>query len=241
MSRHRDDLVSDFRELGKLLERIGSGPDASVPRVVAAFDVLTDLAEYGYPRGGSGGGRAGGHSDPTQATAFDEARQDEARRLLMDRDEMADAVSVAKMKLQLALRHQEAVLAPKLPIKHKAGCENCDTVKGDDGRPHHLSYQPVKARDLCGWCYRFQYGDGADRPGYGVPPVYAILRWHLDHLGEEVTPRMVRDHMPVEFAAREERKRRPGTCCHPTGKDGAPCAREFMHDGICSPVALVAS
>jgi hypothetical protein len=234
---NREDLAGYLRTIRARLSDLGPGPGTS-PRVVQAFDHLTELAgARAFPRGGSGGGRSGGHADPTAQTAADDARTAEADRLLADRDLIFRKLEVAANAMSEAHDMIDLLFNPRAPIKANPGCVVCDTVRGDDHKPHPESWQPVKARERCGWHYRFRFGDGPERPGFGVDPVAELNRWHLDHLGEELRPSMVRDHMPDEFRAREERKRRPGICHHPTGKDGAPCALPFMHEGQCSPTA----
>lgn len=225
------ELASLLRDVKQLLMQLEGDPK---PRVVVAFDHLTDLADHAYGRGGSGGGRSNGHSDPTGQAFFDQQRKDDSQRIIDDRNDMADALLGAKHKLKLAVKYQEAALDPKHPIQHKPGCEVCDTVRADDGQPHHLSWQPVKARGLCGWHYRFQYGDGPSAPGYGVSPTAELNRFHLDHPADELRPSMVRDHMPEAFAAREARKRKPGLCHQPCGKTNEPCVRPFLHVGPCA-------
>lgn len=236
---NRDDLAKHLRRIRSQLSELGPGP-GTAPRVLQAFDHLTDLAQArAYPRGGSGNGRSGGHSDPTAQSAEDLARTAEADRLLSDRDLIYRKLETAATSMTEAVTMIDLLFNPRTPIKGNPGCIICDAVRGRDGRPHELSWQSVKARERCGWHYRFRFGEGPDRPGFGVDPVAELNLWHLDHLGEELRPSMVRDHMPDEFAAREERKRRPGTCCHPTGKTNAPCVLPFLHDGQCSPVVTV--
>lgn len=233
----REDLAGNLKTIRARLSELGPGAGTQ-PRVVQAFDHLTALADArAFPRGGSGGGGGkGSHSDPTAHSATDEQRQAEAAKLIADRDRICKSLETAAKALDETEEMVDLLFNPNTPSKASPGCVVCDLVRGDDGRPHPMSWQAVKARERCGWHYRFRFGDGPDRPGFGTDPVLALNRWHLDHLGEELRPSLIRDHMPVEFGAREARKRRPGTCHYPTGKDGAPCVREFMHDGICSPV-----
>lgn len=225
--------VELLRDIRLVFDELWSAPEQ--PRAVRAYTHLDDLARArGFGRGGGGGGRGRGtHSDPVARTALDDAARREANRLIDERDEIVDALKGALMKLQLAEKRVAQTLEPNAPINYKPGCVNCATVTDDEGRPHFEAYQEVKARGLCGWCYRFQFGDGEGRPGYGVKPTAGILRWHLDHLGTEVPKSMMKDQMPDAYRAREMRKANPGGCFQRAGKNDAPCALAFMHDGAC--------
>lgn len=228
--------VELLRDIRVLFNELWSAPEQ--PRAERACEQLADQAQRGYPRGGRGGGRArGSHADPVLRTVLDERARAEAARLLSERDEIIDGLKGALMKLQAVEKRVAQTLEPNAPINYKPGCLNCSTVAGDDGRPHFESYQEVKARGVCGWCYRFQFGDGEGRPGYGVKPTAAILRWHLDHLGTEVPKSMMKDQMPDAHRAREMRKTDPGGCFQPTFINGVAgiCARTFMHEGQCLP------
>lgn len=220
-----DDPRTLLDDIHILLTELWSAPQR--PRALRAYDRLTALARPGLNRrGGSGGTRdKSTHTDPVLQALLDEASQAESARLLGERDDIVEGLKGALMKLQAVERRVAATLEPNAPINYKPGCSNCSTVRDDSGRAHWLSYQEVKARGLCGWCYRFQYGDGEGRPGYGVPPTRELLRWHLDHLGAEIPKTMMKDHMPEAWAERERRKREgdPGPDAEPS-RSSAPTA-----------------
>lgn len=242
--RHDDlrDLLRTAREHLERLEELVDTPSGPRPRGIAARGRIIAQADLRYPRGGGGNRQGkGGHSDPVAATAADEQRQRESRKIMELVDTLDDDVKVAGFKLEHALKIATAAMQTLPVAKGEPGCSSCERVTVD-GRPHPESFQRVKADGLCSWCYQFVNGAGKDRPGYGMLPVAELVRWHLDHLGSEVRLTHVRDLMPDAFRAREQRKRKPTLCHHPTYLNGVEgtCARPFMHDGQCLPADALA-
>lgn len=230
-------FLRKIRELCAELELTIETPAGPKPRAIAARDRLTEQADNALPSSSSGGRGKGSHSDPTLRAVVDDRAQAEAARIKATRAELDDSIGKARLFLERAAHLTEYTLITRHHApRNNPGCRNCARVIVD-GKPHSEAWQEVKARGLCGWCYRFQYGDGESRPGYGVEPVLELVRWHLDHLGTEAPRALVRDLMPEAARARELRKKRPGICHHPTGKAGEPCALPFMHDGICTPAS----
>lgn len=212
------------RKLLDGLNRTVNTPDGYVPRSVLAGERLRIQAEYVL---GSGGGRGNTHSDPTASAALNDDAKETAAKIEADRMELIDSIKSAVFDLE----RSEKLTSLALITEHHApnniqGCRQCGAVKGDDGQVHPSSFQPIanKALQLCEWCHRFEFGHGRARPGYGEAPHPQLLRWHLDHLGDQAPLRTVRDLHPEAFAAREEAKRNVET-------ELPACGSKLWHDG----------
>lgn len=224
-------LLRDVRRMAGDLEAMVPTPDGPKPLVIFARDRLALQADRSIPGKGTEGGAhgAGDHSDPTLAAASDEASRIIAARIKAARDELDDAIRTAAQRLERALKLAQAAAVTKYHApRNNPGCANCRRVTLHDGTPHPEAWQEVKARGLCGWCYRFEHGDGRDAPGYGVAPVLELVAWHLDHLGTNPPRTLIRDLMPDEYRAREELRRRIASRdTHPAGDTFAAPREDF--------------
>lgn len=186
------------------------GPGGPKPALVFVRDRLAREADDTLPGAGTDGGSRpkGSHSDPTAGLALDNGPKRAAAQSGDTLAELDAAIFDAGLKLARAL---EIVNARKITRHHEPrqnpGCENCRRVTLHNGNPHPEAWQEVKARGLCGWCYRWTHGNGPDRPGLGELPL-ELVAWHLDHLGSEPPRTMLRDLMPEQWKAREETRRR---------------------------------
>ena len=216
-------LLRDARKLADELEAMVDTPDGPKPLLVFARDRLFVQSDRTIPGNGVEGGNRGkgDHADPTAARAMDENAERIAANLRAARKELDDAIVTAVAKLERARDLAEAAAITKYHApRSNPGCRNCARVVTHDGKPHPEAWQPVYAVGLCRWCYLFEQGNGPDRPGYAVPPVYELVAWHLDHLGSEAPRTLIRDLMPDEYRAREEVRRRiAARRAHPTADE----------------------
>lgn len=244
MSKPSEKLLQIRADLDVVLTKRNEGTAdfvREVPRIDTAMQRALD-------RSGAGSlptdGERGGSSSPKDV---DERRMAErvARQAAKDAHDIG--VLVARMKADAAtLRHitdrqAEVVDGTKNTDAGLPGCRSCARKEDDNGvtigGQWAEVYEKSKASGLCRDCWEFESAMDA------IPPV----KWcHLLHTQKKRAANrwLALNHPELVAVAQKRAKvrspKKPKLCGHPTGKDGAPCARRLMHQGECLPAAEIA-
>lgn len=128
----------------------------------------------GFP---SGTGGVGGHSGFTVEGEFIPATSVEMTALARTqaRDEHHDRTTAACKHYERTITALATIVGNLDTIEARA---HHDGTADDIWCAHHLQFQMTEPRyrgDLCLSCYLFKNGKGADEPGYGVLPPFALL------------------------------------------------------------------
>lgn len=195
-----EELVRTIRPRDARLAETARGR-SSTPRI--------DVPD-GYPRGGDGGGRAGGTSDPTGSAV--EQRESQAARMAQLAEDAYDAVfdALAQLKRAESLSAR-ALEPPRMAEPEKRApeaiwCISCarafpkELTKDFPGHTagEAISFEPRSSAtkrsrdDLCNWCLAEWEGSNEVGLRRKLPDTRLVI-WRADHSGRYVTERVRAD------------------------------------------------
>lgn len=240
-------LLRVRKTLDTVLAKVDIGTQAdyrSPARVDLAHRRALDRAGGGQLPGPTRGGSSSPPEKDERIEAERVKRQAErdARRL----EELSRQVDIAMREIAtITDRQAEVIHESKLPVNVLPGCRSCARREDDNGITiggHHAAiYEKSIGSGLCRDCWEFRSATDA------LPPI----RWcHLLHAeGKRAANRWLAQNYPNLVASVRRAtnpttaavSKKPPRCGHPTGKDGAPCARRLMHEGQCFSAAELAA